>query len=128
MLDYLSVQVDTRFVYSIETPEGPQMYPAHWWVGTTNRVRVRNLRDPATQAYVNDATVTGRVIGPAGEVVAAGISFAYITGSDGIYVGDIPAATALVDGANYTLEITAVKGTDVVVIRLTRQAAYRGEA
>lgn len=84
-------------------------------IGNSTMIKWNRLRDPATQHYVNSATVTAQVLDSAGAVVTGcgAIPVNYVADSDGVYVGWVPATAPLVDGDNYTVVVTAVYGGGV---------------
>ena len=100
----------------------------HWWIDSDNAVQLTGLHDAVTGQYVNDAEVTAVLTDDGGNVVegADAIVLAYQDGSDGDYVGQIGHGVALAEGRQYTLTVTACGGEFQLVIKLTRQAAYKG--
>lgn len=71
-----------------------------------------NLRDAVTGDLVEGATVTGRVLDDNGSPVASipdPITFSEISGSSGLYHGDIPKEAGYVNGDDVDVKVTAVK-------------------
>ena len=101
----------------------------NWDIGTDNLVRVRGLRDPITEIYINDATVAGVLEDSDGDAVSGGtVTFAYRNASNGDYDGILQDTAALTENANYTLGLTitaTVSGTVFKrTIRMTLKAKY----
>lgn len=71
-------------------------------IGNDNRVWLYGLLDTTTGTYVNNAVLTFNVTDPTGAVVASGITMNYVAGSNGNYIGILPASTVLVAGTQYT--------------------------
>lgn len=74
------------------------------YVANTNEVMLLGLKD--RDSYISTATVTANVYD--GESLVYGpITLTYVTGSNGDYLGFIPAATALDTGKHYTVKFDA---------------------
>lgn len=103
-----------------------------WYVDNDNDIDTSNkdgdgFLNPVTGLYLNSATVTGTV--RAGEsstsAIITGITqpvtFTYITGSNGRYVGVFDKLLALVANTTYYCHITMVSGsTDAYIIKKIR--------
>lgn len=80
-----------------------------------NLVEVDELKNSATDAYINNATVTLTAIKDAAGVTVTGVSFpismTYVAASNGKYQATVDKAIALVAGQNYTAIIDAVSGS-----------------
>lgn len=80
-----------------------------------NLVEVDELKNSATDAYINNATVTLTSIKDAAGVTVAGVSFpismSYVSASNGKYQATVDKAIALVAGQAYTAIIDAVSGS-----------------
>jgi hypothetical protein len=86
-----------------------------FWVGNDNLIRLVDLvdqigGDEATPAAVLTATVTAQIKNAAGTNVGTAITLAFVTGTNGDYEGVAADTLALVDGADYTVEVTADDG------------------
>jgi hypothetical protein len=80
--------------------------PVNFWaVGSDNDVIIDGLKVEETGLYVNNATVTGILQNGSGATVAS-FTLEYQTGSDGRYVGTVPASTVLTAGTTYTAVVT----------------------
>jgi len=99
-----------------------------WWIDSDNAVQITGLKDVVTGSYINNATVTATMTDSSGSAVSGvgTINFTYISGSDGNYAGEVPAAAELTDGQQYTLTVTAAGGGFQLVVKVTRRAAYKG--
>ena len=80
-----------------------------------NLVEVDELKNSATDAYINNATVTLTAIKDAAGVTVTGVSFpismTYVASSNGKYQATVDKAIALVPGQSYTAIIDAASGT-----------------
>lgn len=80
-----------------------------------NLVEVDELKNSATDAYINNATVNLTAIKDAAGVNVTGITFplamSYVSASNGKYQATVDKALALVAGQAYTAIIDAVSGT-----------------
>ena len=75
------------------------------------------LRDQVTEAYINDATVTARVLNMMDEEVTGEdwpLSMPYQTDSDGLYIGELPDSLELELGRRYWVEIKAYQGLELL--------------
>lgn len=98
-----------------------------WWIDSDNIIRIIGLQDTRTDAYINNATITGQLHNEAGEHVGGAISFSYVAGSDGDYTGLLPHSVVLTLEAFYTLEVTMVNtSAEQVFLKIYRQASYKG--
>jgi hypothetical protein len=98
-----------------------------WWINTDTAIIVDELQRVLTGAYVNDATVTAKLMLESTEVVVTGaeaIDCAYVAASDGKYVGTLPNTLALTAETRYILELTIVGPSYKLVERLAREARY----
>jgi hypothetical protein len=99
-----------------------------WFVGSDQLVTIEGLRDPATNAYVNTATIEVTMTDAEGTAVA-GQTFPllldYISSSNGNYQGLLEDTRELVDGQLYWLEITANAGGLVKTWKWADVARYR---
>jgi hypothetical protein len=83
------------------------------FVANTNNLELNGLRNAATGAFVNDATVTVTIKDRAGATVAGvswPLSMPYVTTSSGNYRAAVSHTLALVAGQWYTAEISATGG------------------
>jgi hypothetical protein len=98
-------------------------------IGSDNLIRWDHLADARTEAYLDDAVVTFTLKNSAGQPVAGAenVPLEFANGSDGRYEGILESTVALSPGANYILELTAVRGQLVGFRRLGCVAAYAGE-
>ena len=175
-----------------------------WFIETDNVVRIKNLQNVETEAYVNDATVTGilyrlpalnpniagvvvdkapgtgvgipitshgiDVLGSVrlenfvnyngdfivlagtgsdeiviedtyvvetltGEelvyeavvgTVLAPITFTYVTGTNGDYVGKVPKTAPLIQGIRYMMCVWEITGTEQVLAKIVEEAGFQG--
>jgi uncharacterized NAD-dependent epimerase/dehydratase family protein len=100
------------------------------YVNATNLVRWDKMKNRATGAYVNDATVTATLRDADLEIVsgASSVSMPYVALSNGRYQGNLPSTLVLAEGANYFLDVRATSGTTVGFCRIACVACYRGQA
>ena len=88
---------------------------------TDNLLRIAGLKriDVTPSTFVNDATVTGVVKDSAGVAVvgADSITLSYVAASDGVYEGQVSDTAAIVDGDDYTVEVTIVASAGKLTIR-----------
>lgn len=81
-------------------------------LGSNMLLVLKNLRDADSDVLVEGATVTGQVLdandSPVGGVPNP-ITFTEVTGSKGLYVGEIPSAAGYSTNDNVTVKVTAVK-------------------
>lgn len=78
-----------------------------------NLLWCRNLQNQLDDAYKNAATVTARVLDPAGDEIGGvswPITLNYQSGTDGIYVGTLPDTMTTTMGDLVTVEVTADAG------------------
>lgn len=77
-----------------------------------NLVTWDKMKSSASNAYVNDATVTMTLKDSAGDPMlgATDVALVYVTDSDGKYQGVIDSTVALVADTSYSLELTAESG------------------
>jgi hypothetical protein len=94
-------------------------------IGSDNLVRLDALTNASTGAFVNSASVSFVLRDALGNIVVGTTAMPYVTGSNGRYEGAIPAATALVENATYTLEITATASGLVLFRKVSAIAKYR---
>lgn len=78
----------------------------------TNVAEADGLQDEISLAYFNSATVTGTLIDEFGnpDPVFNGIPMAYQPGTNGNYIGIVPATFNAPLGSGYTFVIKAVQG------------------
>lgn len=84
------------------------------YVANDNVVWLEGLYDNVSAEYVNDATVTYRLLDSSGTVVITSTSMTYKTASNGVYYGTIEEDAALTVGSKYTVEVTASASSDRV--------------
>lgn len=99
------------------------------FIGEPNDVVVEALKNDATGAYVNDATITGQVrtsgdSPTSGSRVGSVFNVNYITASNGNYRGTFPSneASSLTEDTTYWVWVTA---SSVTLRRLACKATYR---
>lgn len=79
------------------------------YVGNDNLIEVHGLRSVATGAYDNLAVVTMRLLDAVSRALVVGpLAMFNVGGADGVYRGVLPAATPLVEGKRYLMEVKAV--------------------
>ena len=85
------------------------------YIDNDNLITLSGLTNPATGAYVNDATVQLVSLLDSTSTEVTGVSWplsmSYVSSSNGDYRGTIDKLAALTNGARYTGSITAVSGT-----------------
>jgi hypothetical protein len=96
--------------------------------GCDNLIRLDLLKDEATDAYVNDATVafTLKDIADAAVAGATSVSMVYVTASNGRYQGTLQDTVSLTVGSAYYLEVTASKSGVVAFRRIECHVEYKG--
>ena len=102
----------------------------HWWINSDVLVRA-TVWDEQVKVWLNDATVTAVLKDSNGNAVsgADSITFAYKSGSNGEYLGNVPDTASITDDDQYTLEILAVanagepQGTTYVTRTARKRAA-----
>jgi len=85
------------------------------YLANDNLLVVRALKNRATGAYINNATVTGELLTLAGTQVSGQtwpMTFAYVPDSDGEYHGVFEDSLALTLGESYRVKITVDAGSD----------------
>ena len=78
-----------------------------------NLVEIAGLRNSATDAYINDATVAVTIKDAAGNTVSGDTfpkTMAYVAASNGTYQAMLSDLLVLTPGRHYTAEITASSG------------------
>ncbi len=83
------------------------------YIGNSNAVRINGLRSSVTGNYVNNATCSFTVLRN-GVAITGGsnIAMAYVSGSNGDYVGVLP-ETADLNNSIHVVVITADAGTNM---------------
>lgn len=100
------------------------------YIDSSTIIRMDQLRNPTTDAFVNDATLVFTLQDSAGSNVpgAVAVSMGYIAGSNGRYEGEVAGAGAVsvgIPGTEYDLLVTITSArTDLRKIRCVAQ--YRG--
>lgn len=80
------------------------------YIDNDNLLKLTALKNAATGAYINDATVNATLYDPAGTVVSGADNFSLTpTGTSGEYRATLPDTLSLVPG-NYRLVVTANAG------------------
>ena len=92
------------------------------------RISLLGLRDNMTGLYINDATVTGRVIRD-GVQITDDLTFTYKPDSRGDYITDVDNSLALAekDGILYYLEVTVVCLGKTTTFRERVEPVYKSE-
>lgn len=98
----------------------------NWWIGSDNLISLAGLKDLSTGQYIDEAQVTGVLTDAAGAQVGPSIVLSHQAGSDGDYVGRLPHDAPLAEGVQYTLTLTAQGAGSVLVVKITRRAAWKG--
>ena len=96
-------------------------------LNSDNLVNVTGLQYSDTLAYINDATVTGKLMS-LDETVLATFSLSYVAASNGNYTGVLlnTVADDLTDSQEYIVEITILKDAWKEVRREQHNASWRG--
>ena len=91
--------------------------------GTDDLLRIAGLKriDVTPNTFINDATVTAVVLDSAGVAVvgAESITLSYVASSDGVYDGQKADTAAIVDGDDYTVEVTVIASVGKSVLSAT---------
>lgn len=80
-------------------------------VANDNILEVKELTDPATGAFINNAIVTAILVDAAGAEVAGDTwpkTLAYVSASNGTYRATLEQTLAITHGRTYTARITAL--------------------
>jgi hypothetical protein len=90
------------------------------------RVAIAGLVDEDGTFLGAETTVVGYLEDQRGDVVEGGdgIEFDYQQGSEGGFVGYVPAAAVMKKGKRYTLRIVAVRDGMMLTAVIDREAAY----
>jgi hypothetical protein len=98
-------------------------------INSDNLVRLDQLQNASTLAYVNSATVTFVLKDANGNIVVNTTSMPYVAASNGRYEGSITNAqsNALTENATYSIEITATYLGIQVFRKLASIAKYRSQ-
>lgn len=98
------------------------------YVSSDNLVQFKGAVNALTGAYLNAAVVACNLYDSGGALVpgASGITMTYQPGTNGNYAGVIPSTVALVDGAQYTVEIVFAQNDVDRTIRWDVLAVYSG--
>jgi hypothetical protein len=96
-------------------------------IGSDNLVRLEQLANASTGAYINNATVSFALKDSNSNVILSSQSMPYVASSNGRYEGTIPNANTSTMAVNslWTVEITALSGALVLFRRLSCIAKYR---
>jgi hypothetical protein len=96
------------------------------YVDSDNAIYVEVVKNVLTGEWINDAVVTATLLDADGEPVegAEEIVCAYIAGSNGRYLGGIPADVELVSGDAYTLQVVVQNGDYKTTSRKTYVGGY----
>lgn len=86
------------------------------YVGNDMAIRVVGLREGVTGSWLNNQTLDGELCDAAGASLSPAVHFTleYEAGSDGNYVGLLPASADVVDGTSYRIVIEADGGPGLV--------------
>lgn len=99
-------------------------------IGQDNAVEIDGLYDTVGRVFLNSETgLTGSLYTEAGVLVSgSAFSFSYVAGTNGRYIGTIPAAVVLTENATYEIRIggTVLGGTITVNKRIDAIAEYDG--
>jgi len=80
------------------------------YINSDNLIKLTELKNRLTDAFINDATVTVTAKDLTGTTVSGPITMDYVADSDGVYAGSIPDTASLDVGSRYDLVITANGG------------------
>ena len=94
-----------------------------WPIGTDCKVTIRGLKDD-TGMGIADATVTGVLKAANGTPVVNADSITFTAKGAGDYEGLVASDAELLDGRQFTLEITAIKDDKTLFAKVARAAAY----
>ncbi|GIW79440.1 MAG: hypothetical protein KatS3mg105_1247 [Gemmatales bacterium] len=94
-------------------------------IGSDNLVRLDNLKNASTDAYVNTATVNFVLKDADGNVVVGSTPMPYVSASNGRYEGTIDDTVPLAENGLYTIEITATDGSTVLFRKIPCIAKFR---
>ena len=101
---------------------------SYWYLDSDNVIKLIGVKNAYTDAYVNGGTIVGKLFNEANVQQGTDVTFTYINGTDGDWVGRFPygEAGSLVVDTNYYMEITITSGGYQGVLRVHRVAAYLG--
>ena len=104
-------------------PNMPMIRNKKIYVDSDNLIVADGLKDLAQNVFINDATVTGKLINAAG-VTVSGSAFTlnFKSGSDGRYQGTLLNTVTLVEADSYSVQITAKSGNLQTIGKRTVQA------
>jgi len=104
------------------------MLSGYWSIGSTEAVVFDGAKNRVTGAWINDATGTFVLIGPDGQEIGYPIPMPYVSGTNGQYVGYIPASVtaAFTRGSAYTVAMELERNGVVLSARITRTARHTG--
>jgi hypothetical protein len=96
-------------------------------IGSDNLVRLDQLTNASTGAYINNATVNFALKDSNGNLILSGQPMSYVASSNGRYEGTIPNGNTSTMAVNslWTVEITASSGALILFRRLSCIAKYR---
>ena len=103
------------------------------WINNTNTVSLVGLRSAVDDVFLNhgidDVVVNAQAkLTQNGTAVTGGtISLAYITGTDGEYMANLPETLGLIEDQYYTIEINVSSGDVYNNWNIPVIAKYRGE-
>lgn len=83
------------------------------YLNNDNLLSVENLKNAATDVYINDATVTATLKDKLGANVTGQswpLTMTFVASSNGTYRGTLEDGLSLTEGESYTAEITADAG------------------
>ena len=87
------------------------------YLNNDNLLSVENLKNAATDVYINDATVTATLKDKLGANVTGQswpLTMTFVSSSNGTYRGTLEDGLSLTEGESYTAEITADAGSDQI--------------
>tara|TARA_R110002167_G_scaffold85605_1_gene232073 strand:+ start:1104 stop:1421 length:318 start_codon:yes stop_codon:yes gene_type:complete len=87
------------------------------YINNDNLLSVENLKNAATDVFINDATVTAILKNSAGGNVTGQswpLTLAFVSSSNGDYKGTLEDGLVLTEGTTYTAEINADAGNDQI--------------
>jgi len=83
------------------------------YIGNDSLIVVDELKNVATDAFLNSATVSAQLKTTAGVNVGSAITLSYVAASDGKYRGTLEEDAAVVSTQDYELHIDVDGGSDL---------------
>lgn len=97
-----------------------------FYISSDNIVTVEGLIDVVTNTYINDAVITG-IVYRGTAPISSTVTFAYVTGSDGNYEGQVLNTVDISekDGNAYFIIITVTSSGNKLTIKEKLEPVYK---